>query len=91
MKFRRFVYGLGVNMQAPIALGISMDLIFLCCYMVPLMMAAFTGIVPTGKLSAGSPEFGKPYLITTVTAAALFRASQFGREGNIPRMYLMRL
>ncbi len=54
-------------------------------YMISGLMSALAAVILAGKLSAGSPRFGDPYLLTAVAAAVLGGASLFGGQGSIPK------
>ena len=77
-KFSRHVFAVGGNPGAAELTGIRHDRVVMSVYMISGLMSALAAVILAGKLSAGSPRFGDPYLLTAVAAAVLGGASLFG-------------
>lgn len=84
-KFGRHVFAVGGNPGAAELTGIRHDRVVMSVYMISGLMSALAAVILAGKLSAGSPRFGDPYLLTAVAAAVLGGASLFGGQGSIPK------
>lgn len=82
-KFGRYVYAIGGNERSAALAGIAVQKIKLIVYIVSGLMAAFTGVLYTSRLSSGVPNLGDGFEMDAITAAVIGGASLSGGQGGI--------
>ncbi len=82
-KFGRYVYAIGGNERSAALAGISVQKIKLTVYIVSGLLAAFTGVLYTSRLSSGVPNLGDGFEMDAITAAVIGGASLSGGQGGI--------
>lgn len=82
-KFGRYVYAIGGNERSAALAGIAVQKIKLIVYIISGLMAAFTGVLYTSRLSSGVPNLGDGFEMDAITAAVIGGASLSGGQGGI--------
>jgi ribose transport system permease protein len=79
----RYIYILGSDEPALLAVGIPTGRLKLLAYMLSGTLAACSGIVMTAKLGVAAPMAANGYELDIIAAAVIGGASLFGGEGTI--------
>ena len=82
-KFGRYIYAIGGNERSAVLAGISVKRVKLAVYVISGVLAAFTGILYTSRLSSGVPGLGDGFEMDAITAAVIGGASLAGGQGGI--------
>ena len=82
-KFGRYIYAIGGNERSAVLAGISVKRVKLAVYVISGVLAAFTGILYTARLSSGVPGLGDGFEMDAITAAVIGGASLAGGQGGI--------
>lgn len=82
-KFGRYIYAIGGNERSAVLAGISVKRVKLAVYVISGVLAAFTGVLYTSRLSSGVPGLGDGFEMDAITAAVIGGASLAGGQGGI--------
>ena len=82
-KFGRYVYAIGGNENAARVAGVRVALVKATVYIVSGLLAAFTAVIYTSRLSSGVPSLGVGFEMQAITAAVIGGASLAGGQGSI--------
>lgn len=82
-KFGRYIYAIGGNEKASVVAGIKVTQVKTLVYVICGVLAAFTGVVYTARLSSGVPALGDGAEMSAITAAVIGGASLSGGRGGI--------
>ncbi len=83
MKFGRFTYAIGSNVEATRLSGININRITLGIFMVSGMLSAVAGIIESARLGSIQPGGGVGYELLAIGAVVIGGTSLFGGEGEI--------
>jgi ribose transport system permease protein len=82
-KLGRNIYAVGGNPTAAILSGINTKRIRLFTYALSGVLAGFSGLIATGRLSAGLPNYGSGLELDAISATVLGGTSFLGGKGNV--------
>lgn len=82
-RLGRNVYAVGGNMTAAALSGINTRKIRLFVYLLSGILAGFSGLIATGRLSAGLPNYGSGLELDAISATVLGGTSFLGGKGNV--------
>ncbi|OHD73463.1 MAG: hypothetical protein A2V99_03875 [Spirochaetes bacterium RBG_16_67_19] len=82
-RLGRNVYAVGGNPTAALLSGINIKRIRVFAYTLSGLLAGFSGLVATGRLSAGLPNYGSGLELDAISAAVLGGTSFMGGKGSI--------
>ncbi len=89
----RHLYATGGNIEAARLAGVRTPLVIIGALAGCGAIAAFSGVLVSGELSAGDPTIGPPYLLPAFSAAFLgstqFRGGRFNVWGAIVAVYVL--
>lgn len=86
LKHTRFglrVYALGSNEDAPLRAGVNVKRTVLILFVLSAIGAGLSGLLYTGRFSAGAANAGQPILLYAVAAVFIGGASLTGGQGSI--------
>jgi ribose transport system permease protein len=81
--FGRMVYAIGGNREASRLAGIRVDLVTTLVYVISGGLAAFSGVMLSQQLLAGSPAVGANAALTSIAAVILGGAALTGGVGGV--------
>jgi ribose/xylose/arabinose/galactoside ABC-type transport system permease subunit len=82
-RLGRNVYAVGGNPIAAVLSGINVKRIRIFAYAVSGLLAGFSGLIATGRLSAGLPNYGSGLELDAISAAVLGGTSFMGGKGSV--------
>ena len=82
-RFGQYTYAIGGNRQAALRAGINVGRHTLLLYTLAALCAGVSGIIYTGRFSAGAAQAGEPLLLDSIAAVVIGGASLFGGSGTI--------
>ncbi len=82
-KFGRYVYAIGGNENASRVAGVQVVRVKASVYLISGVLAAFTAVIYTSRLSSGVPSLGVGFEMQAITAAVIGGASLAGGQGSI--------
>lgn len=82
-KFGRWAQATGGNIQAAYSSGVNVNLTRMVAFLVMGVLAAFVGIMISGRLSSGTATFGSGYGLKLIIAAVLGGTSFTGDGGSV--------
>lgn len=82
-RLGRNVYAVGGNPTAAILSGINIGRIRIFSYALSGVLAGFSGLVATGRLSAGLPNYGSGLELDAISATVLGGTSFLGGKGSV--------
>lgn len=81
--FGKSVYALGGNEKAAYISGVKLNKVKIIIYTISGMMAAFSGLIITSRLSSAQPTAGASYEMDAIAAVVLGGTSLSGGKGRI--------
>jgi ribose transport system permease protein len=81
--FGRWVYATGGNRMAAVYSGIKTRRVVLIAFMISGLLAAFSGILLSGRFAAGDPTVGDGLELSAIAAVILGGTDLFGGRGTI--------
>jgi predicted ABC-type sugar transport system permease subunit len=82
-RFGQHTYAMGASKAAASRAGINIKNLTLKIYILSAVMAGISGVLYTGRFSAGAPQAGEPLLLLSIAAVVIGGASLFGGSGTI--------
>jgi ribose/xylose/arabinose/galactoside ABC-type transport system permease subunit len=82
-RLGRNIYAVGGNMTAAALSGINTRRIRMFAYLLSGMLAGFSGLIATGRLSAGLPNYGSGLELDAISATVLGGTSFLGGKGSV--------
>ncbi len=82
-RLGRNIYATGGNPTAALLSGINTRRIKLFTYMLSGFLAGFSGLIATGRLSAGLPNYGSGLELDAISATVLGGTSFLGGKGTV--------
>jgi predicted ABC-type sugar transport system permease subunit len=82
-RFGQHTYAMGASKAAASRAGINVKNLTMKIYLLSAMMAGVSGVLYTGRFSAGAPQAGEPLLLDSIAAVVIGGASLFGGSGTI--------
>lgn len=83
MRFGRYVYAVGGNMEAARLAGIRTGAILVRVYIVCAMLASLSGLLLASRMNSGQPNAGMMYELDAIAAVVVGGTSLFGGRGSI--------
>ncbi|MGQ9570650.1 MAG: ABC transporter permease [Thermodesulfovibrionales bacterium] len=82
-KLGRNIYAVGGNPTAALLSGINVKKVRLFAFSLSGVLAGFSGLIATGRLSAGLPNYGAGLELDAISATVLGGTSFMGGKGNV--------
>jgi len=82
-KLGRNIYAVGGNPTAALLSGINVKKVRLFAFALSGILAGFSGLIATGRLSAGLPNYGAGLELDAISATVLGGTSFMGGKGNV--------
>jgi ribose transport system permease protein len=79
----RQIYAVGGNASAARLVGIKVNRVRLKVFVIAGVLAALGGLLMSGQLNSGSPEYGRGLELQAIAAAVIGGTSLFGGQGNV--------
>lgn len=83
MKYGRYVFGVGGNMNAAKVSGINVKYIIWSVYMLSGVLAGLAGVVLTSRVSSGLAQAGQNYETDAIAAVVMGGTSLAGGKGRL--------
>jgi predicted ABC-type sugar transport system permease subunit len=82
-RFGQHTYAMGASKAAASRAGINIKKLTMKIYVLSAFMAGISGVLYTGRFSAGAPQAGEALLLSSIAAVVIGGASLFGGSGTI--------
>lgn len=82
-RFGQHTYAMGASQPAARRAGINIGNLTTRIYLLSAIMSGVSGVLYTGRFTAGAPQAGEPLLLDSIAAVVIGGASLFGGSGNI--------
>ena len=83
LKFGRYIYAVGGNLEASRWSGIEVDKVKIIVYIVMGILTSIAGLIITARLGSGQPSAGTNFEMDCITAAVVGGTSLSGGKGKI--------
>lgn len=83
IRFGRYVYATGGNINAARASGIKVDNVIISTFAISGFLSGLTGMVLASRLNSAQPTAGRGYELDAIAAVVLGGTNLFGGEGEL--------
>lgn len=83
MRFGRYIFAVGGNLEAARLAGIPVDFVRFVCYAISSGLAAVTGILTAAYVNSGDPNVGVAWELYVIAAVVIGGTSLMGGQGTL--------
>lgn len=83
MRFGRYIFAVGGNLEAARLAGVPVDLVRFFCYMTSSCLAAITGVLTAAYVNSGDPNVGVAWELYVIAAVVIGGTSLMGGQGTL--------
>ncbi|MGQ9461539.1 MAG: ABC transporter permease [Candidatus Fervidibacter sp.] len=83
MRFGRYTFAVGGNLEAARLAGVPVDLVRFICYMTSSCLAAISGILTAAYVNSGDPNVGVAWELYVIAAVVIGGTSLMGGQGTL--------
>ncbi len=88
MRFGRYVYAVGGNMEAARLAGIRTEAVLIRVYIVCAVLASLSGLLLASRMNSGQPNAGLMYELDVIAAVVVGGTSLSGGRGSIAGTFI---
>ncbi|MCS7264106.1 MAG: ABC transporter permease [Armatimonadetes bacterium] len=83
MKFGRYIFAVGGNLEAARLAGVPVDFVRFVCYMISAVLASIAGILTAAYVNSGDPNVGVAWELYVIAAVVIGGTSLMGGQGTL--------